>query len=234
MLWQPGRVAVPDTRAYAARARDRLRRRRAPAAGTSYDDVARVRGAVRNAEDLYARRTAATRGRLTRGATSSAGTAGAPTPCPVLVVVTVAALLTTQQAGQGEPDARADRPDTQPQAQRPAVRRRPRRATPLKDDAAGGNVNPKALKAAALPAGPGVHDTGDRHVPRAEGHARRSSARASCTATASRSRTASPASTSPSSSRLSSSTLSDPRSWSGHGVVAQAGRLRARSTSTSR
>jgi uncharacterized protein DUF3152 len=180
------------------------------------DDVARARGAMRNAEALYGRRPPSrTLGSSWRGFVRRYGWRAYA--LPILLVITIAALLTTHTAGQGTA------PAGHPQAQGPGNAVAPPAAAAsqtLKVDDVAGRINSKALAAAALPAGPAYTAKGDGTFRVLKG-------------------------TSPvvgkgktyrydievengikgidlnEYQRLVVSTLSDPQSWSGHGVALQ-------------
>lgn len=114
-------------------------------------DVERARRAVRNTEPLYGRR-APKRGAAASWQTFVHRYGWRAYALPILVVLTLAALLTTHQVSRN-----AGRNVAAPRAGAPASNTAPPTAAPsanLKADSGGAKINSTALAAAALPAGP--------------------------------------------------------------------------------
>ncbi len=148
-MWQPGDVPAYD---------DPSPRRAASATQDRPADVARARAAVRNAGVTYGpRQRRRSPGDAWRDFVGRYGWRAYA--LPVLLVVTVAALMTSHQVakktsaalGHGG-GARQQGPVSPPVASG---------SYKLKDDTAGGKINETVLKAAALPPGPAFTQAGD-------------------------------------------------------------------------
>ena len=179
------------------------------------DDVARARDGVRHAEVTYGpRRARRTLGDSWRDFAHRYGWRAYA--LPVLLVITVAALLTTNQVRKRAADPPASSTVRGPVAAPPAAAA----SSTLKVDAAGGQVNETVLKAAALPAGGAYTARGDgtyrvlkgTSPVVGKGHLYRYSIDVE---------NGVQGVDLASYQKLVVDTLSDPRSWSGHGVAVQ-------------